>query len=1735
MRGRLVSTSGNFCLSTGWSVLRFVYVLVAAFGLLSMSACSGGWGIRPEIVQGPVSQTVISGQTATFSATATGTAPMSYQWYENDAPISGATSASYTTPPTTGSNNGSVFMVTVTDAAGAQTSASVMLTVELPPVMVTPPASVTVNAGQTATFSASANGTAPLSYQWLRNGSAIAGATASSYTTPVTAGSDSGATFSVTVSNMAGTVTSSAAELMVNVPPTITLQPVTMTVNAGATATFGVAATGTAPLSYQWYRSGAAIPGAVASSYTTSVTSGTDNGAVFTVTVSNVAGTATSAAATLNVHVGPTITLQPVSQTANAGQTATFSVAATGTHPMTYQWYLNGAAIAGATANFYTTPVVSGTNSGAAYTVTVTNIVGTTTSAPAVLTVNVAPTISAQPMSQTVTAPTTAAFSVIAAGTSPLAYQWYLNGAPIAGAVSSTYTTGATTGNNSGAVYTVTITNVAGSVTSTAVALTVNVTPSITTQPASQTVNAGQAATFFVAATGTSPLSYQWYKSGILIPGATSRFYTTPATASGGSGVAYTVAVSNVAGSVTSSAATLTVNSAPTITLQPVSQTVNSPAAATFSVAATGTAPLSYQWYANGALISGATASSYTTPATSFSNNNTLYTVVVTNTAGSVTSAAATLTVDTAPTITLQPMSQTVVSPATATFSVSAKGTSPLSYQWFANGAAIVGATSNSYTTAATSSSNNGTLYTVVVSNVAGSVTSSAATLTVDSAPTITVQPMSQTVLAGQTASFSVMATGTAPLRYQWFSDGTAISGATASTYTTPATASSNNGTFYTVTVSNAAGSAMSASAQLTVHSPPTIVVQPVSQTVTAPAAGTFSVVASGVGPFAYQWFLNGAPINEATASTFTTPPTTTTSPVASYTVTVSNSAGSVMSMAATLAVDAPPQVNGLSCNPASPTAGATITLVPNFSGGTGVIGSVGPGSSDVTASAVSGTSYPSGPVRSATTFTLTVTGAGGADAITACTATPLPVTISSIIPAVQTIGPGSTQAFTAMASGGATNGLIWSATGGSFSGDVWTVPNVAGTYTITATSVDEPSVSVTTTMTVSAPVITSQPVSKNACAGHSASLSVGTNFATGFQWTSLPAGAIAGASGNNTSTLSFANLTTASNGNYSCLVSGAGSVTSNIVTLNVVQPTTLTITSQPASVSVFATQTATFSVAATGTGTLTYQWFTGTPGSGAPISGATSSTYTTPALTTENNGTTYYVQVTDPDCTGTTLASTGATLSVSGTDTAVPPTIVTQPVGETAPVGGTATFSVIASGSGTLSYQWFRVAFSSTELTNPTAGEPITGATSSTYTTPVQEQSNDGDSYYVVVTNEDGSALSDRAVLAVGAGILLQITAEPQPDNVDVDTLASFSVGATCTGCIPAYRWFMYAPGSSTATALTNGPVSNGALNGATVSGATTSSLTLGNVPAGATNAIFYVVVTSTSDGATQISGTNPLTSSTAGLFVGSLGAIGNTAMSKGGLCNSSSTNWILNGTTNGNLSGGPSSKGPESTVGVPFQDINACSIEMTDDNGGEAASVYWPTLISTAQFSVSFTVQIAHDMSKGVPADGFTMVLADPSQGATTSTVGGVGEGMGALGIPGFVLGFDTFQNGDLATNSSTGEVTGEPFDPVTVPYMAVGQGATALWENPWSFVNGELDTANSTDFMPEVFANATHTYVVTVVNNIMTVTIDGSELFTGTVSLPSTAFLGFTASTGGAEEAVTFSNLTATVSAP
>jgi hypothetical protein len=504
---------------------------------------------------------------------------------------------------------------------------------------------------------------------------------------------------------------------------------------------------------------------------------------------------------------------------------ATFAATAVGTAPLAFQWRRNGSPIAGATSASYTTPATTGADSGALYSVAVSNAFGSDASGNAALTVNLAPAISVQPVGQSVIAPAPATFSVTATGTGPLSYQWKKNTIDIPGAVASSYTTPATVLADNNSSFSVVVSSPYGSLASNGATLNVTaapVAPSISVQPADQTVLAPATATFSVVSSGTAPLSYQWKRNGIPV-GLNASSYTTPATTIGDHGSQYTVTITNAVGTANSGIATLTVNAAPAITLQPTNQTVAAPATATFTVGANGTAPLTYQWKKGGADIPGATLPTYTTPATSAGDSGSLYSVVVTNAFGFATSGNATLTVNVPPAFTVHPASQTVLAPATATFSVTATGTAPLSYQWKKGGVAIGGATSSSYTTPATTFADNGAVYTVTVSNAGGSATSNPATLTVNAAPVISVQPANQTVTAPATATFSVTATGTATLSYQWKKNTVDIPGANLPSYTTPATVTGDSGTTYSVFVSNGYGNLLSSSATLTVTATPAL------------------------------------------------------------------------------------------------------------------------------------------------------------------------------------------------------------------------------------------------------------------------------------------------------------------------------------------------------------------------------------------------------------------------------------------------------------------------------------------------------------------------------------------------------------------------------------------------------------------------------------------------------------------------------------------------------------------------------------------------------------------------------------------------------------------------------------------------------------------------------------------------------------------------------------------------
>ena len=300
----------------------------------------------------------------------------------------------------------------------------------------------------------------------------------------------------------------------------------------------------------------------------------------------------------------------------------------------------------------------------------------------------------------------------------------------------------------------------------------------------------------------------------------------------------YAVVVTNVAGSATSAVALLTVWVPPAIVTQPQSTTNVVGTTASFSVTASGTAPLSYQWLSNGTNVTGATG-------TNLSLNNVQvgqagsYAVVVTNVAGSVTSAVALLTVWVPPAIVAQPQSSTNVVGTTASFSVTASGTMPLSYQWQSNGTNVSGATSTSLTLNNVQANQAGS-YAVVVTNVAGSVTSSSGAIDGMGAASHCDPAPDTTNVVGTTASFSVTASGTAPLSYQWQSNGTNAPGATSTSLTLNNAA--NQAGSYAVVVTNVAGSVTSPVALLTVWVPPAIVTQPQSTTNVVGATASFSV-----------------------------------------------------------------------------------------------------------------------------------------------------------------------------------------------------------------------------------------------------------------------------------------------------------------------------------------------------------------------------------------------------------------------------------------------------------------------------------------------------------------------------------------------------------------------------------------------------------------------------------------------------------------------------------------------------------------------------------------------------------------------------------------------------------------------------------------------------------------------------------------------------------------------------
>ncbi len=532
----------------------------------------------------------------------------------------------------------------------------------------------------------------------------------------------------------------------------------------------------------------------------------------------------------------PIIAVQPLSQTNNAGTTVTFFVSATSITPMSYQWQKNGtnlfdgSNLLGANTNALTITGISD-NDAANYSVIVSNTYFSLTNYAA-LTVIDAPIITAQPTNQMLLQGANATFGISITGSVPFCrYQWRFNGTNLLNATNAVYSISAATTNKPGN-YSVVVTNAAG------VAISSNAALTVVLSPANRTNYAGSTATLTAIAFTPEALNYQWQISGTNlfdagnISGSTNNSLTV-ANVSDADAAIYNLVVSDATGSVTTSNAVLTVNDSPFIATQPQSQTVVTGSVVTLSATGYGAPPLIFQWYFGnnpvGSPTSGTNVSSYTMTNVG-TNQAGNYTVKVVNSYGNVTSSNATLIVALPPVITTQPTNRMVAATSNATFSVTVSSLSALSYQWQQNGTNLInggkfsGAT-NSTLTITSVSSNEAAIYSVAITNLAGNVTSSNATLTVIYPPVITAQPLGQRLVLGNGVAFNVAVSGTAPFHYQWRFNAGNLLNATNVIYAIQTIGTNNTGN-YSVVVTNFAGSVTSSNALLVVLVPPSLALQ---------------------------------------------------------------------------------------------------------------------------------------------------------------------------------------------------------------------------------------------------------------------------------------------------------------------------------------------------------------------------------------------------------------------------------------------------------------------------------------------------------------------------------------------------------------------------------------------------------------------------------------------------------------------------------------------------------------------------------------------------------------------------------------------------------------------------------------------------------------------------------------------------------------------------------------------
>jgi len=668
--------------------------------------------------------------------------------------------------------------------------------------------------------------------------------------------------------------------------PEIVQGPSDQIVNDGQSVQFMVQVQGTAPLSYQWYfNQTTSLPNGTNATLQLSNVSPNQSGQ-YNVLVTNPYGSIASPAAQLTVTpLPPTILTNPASQFVTNGETVTLTVTAHGTAPMTYQWYFDDTnALTGETNSVLVLPNFTANQVGS-FVVVVTNDYGSVTSSPAQLTLVAAPTISCG-TNRTV----------------ELGTAWDFDSPSVTGSNPVLTILSTVTNLNCGASFTATrswmVTDDTGFQETCSQTVTlIDTTPPLLSCAPNKSVPYGQEWTFDTPTfQDASPVTL------------TVLDTTTNSSCGSGFTAIRTWQSVDACGNGATCAQTVSVvdGRPPQIVTQPSGQLVFAGGNATFETVVSSCPPLAYQWYFNETNILATETNAILVLTNVAIDQAGSYSVVLTNDYGSTTSVLAVLNVVTTPRIDLDLTNQVATNGDTVLFAVSASGTGPLTYQWFFNETNRLNLETNSTLLLTNVSSPQAGIYSVVLANGFGSVTTALAQLTVLVPAFIADQPSNQVATVGGSAVFYVGAAGTAPLTYQWhFNQTVTLDNETnailALNNITPAQAGT-----YEVIVANAYGSVTSAPATLAVGLAPVIITSPTNQIATNGDMVLLVAEAQGTDPLTYQWYFNETNSLPDATNALLELTNVTTSQSGNYQLVVANPYGSVTSVPAQLSVVVP-------------------------------------------------------------------------------------------------------------------------------------------------------------------------------------------------------------------------------------------------------------------------------------------------------------------------------------------------------------------------------------------------------------------------------------------------------------------------------------------------------------------------------------------------------------------------------------------------------------------------------------------------------------------------------------------------------------------------------------------------------------------------------------------------------------------------------------------------------------